>query len=207
MSFLTPTLIVELGGLLFGLAYIVCAHSKSNYSWIFGIVSALCIIYVDVIKTQLYFDALLHVFFLGMSCIGLYLWSKGSQTKKVIRISRMPTSSYFVYLAISGLIAGAAGYLLDVQTQAAFPYLDCFQMMLSIFATFLIIYCVINAWSYWIIVDLISIALYVLTQAYLLAVLYVAYLVSNSLMWKQWRIDYKDPAHKSRQSGRLFGQG
>ena len=183
--------IIETIALVSGLAYIFCAHFRTNISWCFGIISALCIIYVDIIKTQLYFDALLHVFFFSMSCIGLYLWWKGSSAKKVIRISKMPLSSYLIYLFISALIATAAGYLMDLQSNANYPYLDCFQMMLSIFATFLIIYCVLNAWTYWILVDVISITLYVLTGAYLLALLYLAYLFSNIVMWRRWSKDYK----------------
>ena len=190
-------LFIEVGGLIFGLAYIVLAYMRSNYSWIFGILSALCIIYVDVTKTQLYFDALLHSFFLFMSGIGIYLWYQGADSKKKLRLSKMPWSSYGGYLFVSVLIAGAAGYLFQTQTTAAYPYLDCFQMMLSIFATFLIIYCVINAWSYWIIVDLISIGLYYQTGAYFLALLYVGYLISNSLKWREWAIVYA--AQRSRK--------
>ncbi len=183
--------IAECGGLLFGLAYIFFAYKKSNLSWIFGILSAVSIIIVDVTKTHLYFDAVLHTFFLLMSIVGLYLWSQGAQSKKEIRISKMPMSSYLGYLLISIIISGAAGYLLDTQTDAVYPYIDCFQMMLSVFATFLIIYCVINAWSYWILVDIISITLYVLTGAYLLALLYIAYTISNGLKWHQWREMYR----------------
>ena len=181
---------VELSGFLFGLVYILLAYRHSNYSWCFGILSAACIIYVDINKTQLYFDAILHLFFLLMSGVGLYLWTQGAETKKVIRISRMSYFNYAGYIFISLLIASAAGYLFDQQTSAAYPYLDAFQMMLSIFATFLIIYCVIDAWSYWIIVDLISIALYFLTDAYFLALLYVVYLLSNALKWRDWRRQY-----------------
>lgn len=188
--------LAECGGLLFGLAYIYFAHVKSNLSWIFGILSAICIIIVNVTKTHLYFDAVLHSFFLLMSMVGLYLWSQGAQSKKEIRISKMPMSSYLGYLLISIIISGAAGYLLDKQTDAVYPYIDCFQMMLSIFATFLIIYCVINAWSYWIVVDILSIALYVLTGAYLLALLYIGYTISNSMKWHQWRKLYATQREK-----------
>lgn len=183
--------LAECGGLLFGLIYIFCAQNKTNYSWFFGIASAVCIIIVDVTETYLYFDAILHSFFLIMSLIGLYLWYQGAESKKEIRISKMPVLSFVGYLAISMLISGAAGFLFDQQTIAVYTYLDCFQMILSIFATFLIIYCVVNAWSYWILVDIISIILYVLTGAYLLAILYCGYLISNSLKWRDWSKSYK----------------
>ncbi len=192
MSVISSFSIAEYGGLIFGLAYIICAYQKSNYSWPCGILSAICIIIVDVNETHLYFDALRHGFFLVMSCVGLYLWYKGEDAKKVIRISRMPWPNYIGYLFVSMLISGAAGFLFQQQTEAAFPYLDCFQMMLSIFATFLIIYCVLYAWSYWIIVDVISIGLYIMTGAYLLAILYLGYLISNALKWREWILLYKE---------------
>jgi len=183
-------LLVEAGALVSGLIYIVCAYRKINYSWICGIISAGCIIYVDLEKTHLYFDVILHVFFMMMSILGVYLWTKGAAAKKEIRISKMSWLNYFIYIFISVIISGVAGYLMDINTDAVYPYLDCFQMMMSVFATFLIIYCVINAWSYWILVDIISITLYALTGAYILAVLYFAYLVSNLLKWKDWHVRY-----------------
>lgn len=192
-----PLLLVELSALIFGLAYIVCAHKKVNQSWICGIISAICIIIIDIEKTQLYFDALLHVFFMGMSMLGLYLWSKSGEAKKEIRISKMPWLSYGLYIGVSIVISAVAGYLMEINTDARYPYLDCFQMMMSVFATFLIIYCVINAWSYWVLVDIISITLYILTGAYILAVLYLAYLTSNTMKWIDWRKKYSAQKPKS----------
>jgi len=186
-----PFFFVELAALVFGLAYIFCAYKKINYSWICGIISALCIIITDIHKTHLYFDAILHVFFMGMSILGLYLWSKGAVAKKEIRISKMPWLNFFLYIFISVVISAVAGYLMDINTDARYPYLDCFHLMMSVFATFLIIYCVINAWAYWLIVDLISIAIYVMTGAYILAILYLAYLISNSMKWKDWLSRYQ----------------
>lgn len=186
-----PLLLVEISALVFGLIYIVCAHKKANYSWICGMLSALCIIIVDIKKTGLYFDAILHVFFMCMSILGLYLWSKGATAKKEIRISKMPWMSYLLYILVSIIISAVAGYLMDTTTAARYPYLDCFQMMMSVFATFLIIYCIINAWSYWILVDVISIVLYIITGAYVLASLYLAYLISNSIKWRDWYHRYK----------------
>ena len=187
---LSAICLTEVGGLVFGLCYIFCAHKQTNYSWFFGIASALCIIFVDYYHTKLYFDIILHGFFLIMSCIGLFLWINGAKPKTKIRISQMPLSNFLLYLLVSILISGAAGFLLDTQTEAAFPYLDCFQMMLSIFATFLIIYCILNAWVYWILVDIVSISLYILTGAYLLAILYFGYLISNAIQWQSWRKQY-----------------
>ena len=44
--------IAEFGGLLFGLLYIGCAYYKSNVSWLWGILSGICIIIVDVKETR-----------------------------------------------------------------------------------------------------------------------------------------------------------
>jgi len=183
-------------GLLAGLGYIYSAYRTSNISWLFGLCSAICIIIVDIRQTHLYFDAILHGFFAIMAFTGLFLWYDGSESKKKIRISRMPLMSFILYIVVSALIAGVAGYLLDTQTDAVYPYLDCFQMMLSIFATFLVIYCMLDAWWYWIIVDLISISLYIVTGAYLLALLYLCYLISNSYKGRQWYARYQSSRNK-----------
>ena len=190
MIFPVQVSMIEILALVSGVAYIVCAFKRTNISWLFGISSAICIIIIDIQITHLYFDAILHGFFALMSLVGIYLWYHGSEPLKKIRISRMSKTSYGTYILVSVLIAGAAGLLLDRKTDAAYPYLDCFQMMLSVFATFLIIYCVIDAWSFWLAVDVISIALYALTGAYLLSLLYVIYLISNMKKWSDWRAQY-----------------
>ncbi len=91
-----------------------------------------------------------------MAISGIVLWRKGKPETQVIRISKMPWSSYAGYLCISLIIGGALGYLLDNNTDAQYAYLDAFSSTLAVFATFLVIYRILDVWSYWLLINLIS---------------------------------------------------
>ncbi len=179
------------GGFVFGIIYIIIAAKKYNHSWIYGLMSAVCIVVEDYTQTHLYVDGFLHILYAMMAISGIVLWRKGKPETQVIRISKMPWSSYAGYLCISLIIGGALGYLLDNNTDAQYAYLDAFSSTLAVFATFLVIYRILDVWSYWLLINLISIYLYWQTGAILLSLLYVAYLASNIMKWNQWDQDYK----------------
>jgi len=187
---LTSLSYFQWGGFIFGIIYIIIAANKYNHSWIYGLLSAICIVIEDYTYTHLYVDGFLHVLYAFMALSGIFLWRKGTAKTQVIRISKMPLSSYFGYLCISIIIGGALGYLLDNNTDAQYAYLDSFSSTLAVFATFLVIYRILDVWSYWVLINLISIYLYWQTGAILLSILYIAYLSSNIWKWKQWNKDY-----------------
>lgn len=177
-------------GCISGLIYIFTAACKWNHCWIYGFVSAIAIAVVDYSVTHLYMDALLHILYAALAILGLFLWNKPGSEKNVMKVSRMSKQNYLGYLLLSGLIAGAAGYLLQTQTDACYPYIDAFVSTLSVFATFLVIYRILDVWSYWLAVNLASIYLYWQTGAPLFSVLYIAYFISNLLKWRYWRKEW-----------------
>ena len=92
------------------------------------------------------------------------------------------------------------GYLMQVNTQAAWPYLDGFTSVLAVFATFLMVYKFVDNWAYWIIIDLICIYLYYTQGAPLLAFLYTIYLILAIVAWRKWHLimQGQNPANQSR---------
>lgn len=180
------------GGLSFGLLYIICAARQYQHCWIYGLVSAICIIVVDYTETLLYIDAILHIIYACLAFLGIYLWRQNKSKEKTMKISRISIKGYAGYLVLSGIIAGGAGYLLSTQTDANYPYLDAFSSCLALFSTFLVIYRILDVWSYWMIVNLLSIYLYFMTGAPALSLLYIAYLISNIAKWYNWRHEWND---------------
>lgn len=188
---LTSISYFQWGGFVFGIIYIAAAALKYNHSWVYGLLSALCIVIVDYTDTHLYVDGFLHVLYAILAIFGIVLWKKDSGDAQVIRISKMPLAYMAGYLGISIMIGGALGYLLDNNSDAQHAYLDAFSSTLAIFSTFLVIYRILQVWVYWLLVNIISIYLYWSTGAILLCILYMVYLGSNILKWIQWQKDYR----------------
>ena len=180
----------EWGGFIFGIIYIIIAGREYLHSWIYGLISAVCIVAVDFTETKLYMDGILHILYAMLAMFGIALWLQQKGKPKTIRISKISYTSYFGYILLAFLIAMAAGYLLDIQTDAAYPYIDAFTSILSLFATCLVIYRIIDVWSFWLVINLLSIYLYWQTGAMLLAMLYVAYLFSNLVKWREWQLQF-----------------
>ena len=180
----------EWGGFLFGVIYIVVASKEYLHSWIYGLISAVCIVVVDFTETRLYMDGLLHILYAFLAVFGIILWLQKKGKPKTIRISKISFLSYCGYIMLAALIAMAAGYLLDLQTDAQYPYIDSFTSILAVFATCLVIYRILDVWSYWVVINLTSVYLYWVTGAGLLAVLYIAYLISNVIKWRQWQFQF-----------------
>jgi len=187
----------EWGGFIFGIVYILVASKEYLHSWIYGLISAICTVVVDFTETRLYMDGLLHVLYAFLALFGILLWLQKKGKPKTIRISRISYRSYLGYILLAALISAAAGYLLDLQTDAQYPYVDSFTSILAVFATCLVIYRILDVWSYWVVINLGSLYLYWMTGAPLLAALYIAYLISNILKWRQWQLQFSAQSIRS----------
>src|SRR5690606_23783949 len=87
-----------------------------------------------------------------------------------------------------GLLAAAGlnGWLLTRYTGAAWPYLDSFTTWGSVLTTFLVVKKVLENWLYWIVIDSLSIYLYIDRGLYLTAGLFAAYLVIVVFGYFSW---------------------
>ncbi len=191
MEYLSTISLWQWGGLFFGLLYIGFAAKHYQHCWAYGLLSAICICVVDFTETRLYMDGVLHILYAGLSILGLYLCLQGQSKQKIMKISRLSKSGYMSYITLSVIIAIGTGFLLSQQTNANFPYLDGFASTLAVFSTFLVIYRVLDVWFFWLIINIISIYLYWMTDAPALAFLFTIYLASNLYKWKIWRREWK----------------
>ncbi|MEL6123020.1 MAG: nicotinamide riboside transporter PnuC [Bacteroidota bacterium] len=178
-------------GLVSGLVYIITAARELQHSWAYGIISSICICVEDFLVTHLFMDGVLHMLYAFMGVLGLFLWRQKSSSSKVMKITRMTWQSFLGYLVLSGFIGCGAGYLLDTQSDACYPYLDSFISTLAVFSTFLVIYRVLDVWWNWLLINVCSIYLYLMTGAPCFALLYIGYLISNGLKWYHWMGEWK----------------
>ena len=87
-----------------------------------------------------------------------------------------------------------SGWLLSQHTSAAWPYVDSFTTWASVFTTYLVARKYLQNWLYWIVIDAVSVPLYIERGLSLTALLFAAYIVIAVLGYISWRNHY----HKSR---------
>ena len=160
---------------LTALLYVVLAARENIWCWFWGIISCSLWAYASFAFYNLWLDALLQLFYVTMSFVGIYQWKFGGQAKKVLSVSRMTLAEHLWVIIPGVFLAWIFGRLFDQFTQAAATYLDAITTVFSIITTFLLVRKKLENWLYWIVIDLLYAYLYFSRGAYLFAILMLVY--------------------------------
>lgn len=177
----------ETGAVIFGIIYVVLAAKENVWCWFFGIVSCSLWAWATYEIYDLYIDALLQVFYVIVSFLGIYQWLQGSQNKRELKISTLPLKHHVSIICVGIVISLLVGCFFSKYTAAASTYLDSITTVFSIFATFMVVKKILGNWIYWIVVDSIYIYLYWSRGSLLFTLLMVAYTIIAILGYLEWR--------------------
>ncbi len=181
----------EAGAVVFGLIYVILAARKNYWCWYFGIVSCALWAYATFAYYQLYFDAILNIFYVIMGFWGLYQWKFGNDHQIEKPISSLGWNQNLKYIILGVLIALPFGYFFAAYTQAASTYLDSVTTVFAIVATFLTVYKILENWLYWIVVDILYVYLYITREAWLFALIFIIYIIIAIDGYISWRREYQ----------------
>lgn len=187
-----PLSYIELLATLFGLISVYYASSGNVLTWPTGIVNeiALAILFYQV---QLYADMFLQAYFFIVTIFGWYHWKSNTADVPIIRLSRKGIQQYIISLIVGTIVLGTAIRQLHVwlpvyfTIPAAYPYADSFVTVASILATIQLAKKQLENWILWIVVDVISVVLYLVKGINFLSLEYVLFLGLASWGWWQWR--------------------
>jgi nicotinamide mononucleotide transporter len=160
--------------------------------------------FVMFYQIQLYPDMFLQVFFFITNIIGFWQWKFPKELhanlKHELKISKLSLRQFFIYLAgglvCTYLLGTFAKNLSELIPQlfskpSAFPYLDSFTTVMSIFATFLLIRKKVEAWWMWLAIDIISTYMYFVKEVKLYSLLYAVFCVIALLGAINWTKEYR----------------
>ncbi len=173
--------ILEALGVITGLLYTYLLQEGIEASWACGLASAGIYLYLCFQK-RIYAESLLQVFYIFTAVYG---WMHWNETGGALGVSLPWQWHLMIILSGSGMLI-ITGYLLNRLTDAATPYIDSFTTVFSVFGTLLMINLIPENWLYWIVIDAVSIYLYVKRGLYLTAGLFVLYTflaVRGALAW------------------------
>ncbi len=181
----------EAGAVGFGIIYVILAARESVWCWVWGILSCLLWAWAAFSLYDLYVDAMLQWFYVGVSFVGIWQWLRGGAQAKVLKISRMRMQDHLLIISVGLVLTAIIGYFFDQYTQAAATYLDSFTTVFSIFATFMVIRKHLENWLYWIVIDGVYIFLYGKRGSVLFTALFVVYLIIAVVGWFEWKRKYE----------------
>lgn len=168
------------------LIYVTLSARNNPWCWFFGIVSCALWGYISLVQYSLYSDALLQLFYVAISFVGLYSWLRGGADGGELPITRMKPKAHLLVILVGVLSGLLFGYVFS-HTSAAATYWDAFTTTFSILATILLIRRQVENWLYWVIIDLAYVGLYYSRGAILFAALMLIYVVIAALAYRRWR--------------------
>lgn len=185
---------LECIAMMLSLAYVILAAKGSLWCWPAAFISTALYTYIfyDVL---LLMDSALNAYYLLMAIYGYWQWSKhtdNSAHKKLgLTIVSWGLSWHLRACLALAVISTILGYLMATFTQADFAYLDTFTTVYAVFATYLVAQKVLENWLYWVVIDFISIYLYIEKGLVPTTVLFIIFVIVACYGYFKWLNLYK----------------
>lgn len=190
---MTEHLAVELVGAAAGLACVWLVARANIWNWPVSILNT-SLYFVVFLRARLYGDALLQVVFTALGVYGWWSWRFGGAQRSELPICRATRAElmWVSALALAGI--ALAALVLARNTDSPVPVWDASVLVLSLAATWAQAKKVLESWWVWILVDVISVPLYVARELYPTAVLYTLFLLICVFGLREWRRLEAEPA-------------
>jgi nicotinamide mononucleotide transporter len=168
-----------------GFAYVLLAIRRHRACWIAGGLSTA--IYVFVFHDAgLPMQAALQVAYVAMAVYGWVSWR--TAPGESLRLRSWPATRHGAAVAGVALATAISAPLLSRYAAAAAPVADSLGTWASLVATWLLARRVVDAWIWWIVVDLGLAGLFASQGIALTAALYVAFAMLAVAGWRSWRV-------------------
>ncbi|RYV02154.1 nicotinamide mononucleotide transporter [Shewanella sp. OPT22] len=168
------------------LAYLLLAMKENIWCWPAAFISS-GIYMVIFWSVNLYMEALLSFYYVAMAVYGYWMWTKGGNQHHGITITSWPLSTHLRIIVITTGLALSLGYFMANNTNASFPYLDAATTCFAIMTTYLVAKKVLENWLYWIVINSVSIYLYLNKELMLTSALFVLYVILAFAGYMQWQ--------------------
>ena len=184
--------LLEIIAVILAIAYLLLAAREHIACWYCAFASSAIysVIFWDV---SLLMESLLNIFYVVMAVVGWYEWKRGGKDHEGVHIRTLAGWQHGMIIAALIFVALVNGYLLQMFTGASWPYLDSFTTWASVLTTFMLVWKVLENWLYWVVIDTISIYLYIDRALYLTALLFGIYVVLALYGYVQWLKLHKPP--------------
>ena len=182
--------LLEVAAVIFALAYLLLAVKENILCWYFAFASTAIytVLFWDV---SLLMESALNMYYMAMAVYGWYQWTRGGaggdNVPHALAVRSMSGQQHVLVITGIAILSLVSGYLLSENSTAAWPYIDSFTTWASVITTYLVTRKYLQNWLYWIVIDAVSVPLYIDRGLNLTALLFVAYIVIAVIGYFSWR--------------------
>ncbi|MBR6347176.1 MAG: nicotinamide mononucleotide transporter [Bacteroidales bacterium] len=179
--------VIEVFALVTGVAYAVLEILQRPLMWILGIATGAACAW-SFATQNLYASMGLNIYYVAVSFLGLYRWHRDAveAPEAKIHLRKLP-SGVIVRSAVAMVICTAGLSLLLRFLGDSMTVLDAAVAVMSAIATLWLTKCYLEQWMLWIVVDVMSAVLCLLSGMYAMAVLYLFYVASAVYGLFHWK--------------------
>jgi nicotinamide mononucleotide transporter len=179
---------IEVIGALAGLIYLYLEIKQNIWLWPVGIITSAFYIYVFFVS-KFYADMGLQVYYLVISFYGWWHWLYGSKDiqKEELPITKTSTKQWIYISLITLGLFGVMVFILKMYTDSPVPIGDAFVTAWSITGTWMLAQKLIEHWWVWVIVNLVSLILFIWKDLYPTSILFFFYFTLAVYGYYQWK--------------------
>lgn len=183
---------IELLATVLALAYTVLAIRHSLWCWPAALLSTLLTLQI-MLQSQLFTDALLQLYYAAMALYGWWNWQKMRQHSHGVpqTVIEWQLPQHLLLIAATLCAGLLLGYLMANYTSTDFAYLGAQVSCFAVVSTWLVAKKVVSNWLYWVVIDAVSIYIYLQKDLYFFSALFVIYTVIAAVGYLAWRSSYQ----------------
>lgn len=193
ISIITEWLIghwLETSAAILGIVYLILSIKQHIGLWFFGLLTSGLYIYVFLTE-KFYADMLLQIYYVIISIYGWIHWKYGKTNDNKLPVTS--SGKRLLYL-LSGswlLLWVVMSAFLKYYTDSEVPIGDGFTTAGAIVATWMLARKIKEHWIFWVIIDFVSLVLYINKGLYPTAILFVIYTIMAIIGYREWSVDYR----------------
>ncbi|WP_281213461.1 nicotinamide riboside transporter PnuC [Shewanella insulae] len=176
----------EAVAVLLALAYLALAMRGNIWCWAAAFVSTA--IYTLLFwEVSLLMESVLNVYYMVMAGYGFWLWRYGGGEDQGVEVVSWSLGRHLYLIVATTVVSLVVGHLMASHTQASYPYLDAATSCFAVMTTYLVARKVLENWLYWVVIDFVSIYLYLnkgLMLTSMLFILYVGMAIGGYFLWR-----------------------
>jgi len=177
---------IEITAVILAVFYLILAVKQNILCWICGIISSA--LYFFIMRSAgLYMEAYLQIFYIFMGFYGWSQWKINTSNTSNFVVNTWNKSQHLFATSIVLILSIVSAILLRFFTDAALPFLDALVAWGAVVATYMVAKKLLENWIYWLVIDSISIFLFISRDLFPTAFLFVIYIIIIIYGYRSWR--------------------
>ena len=179
-------LLLQIVGTLLGLLYLWLEYKANIWVWIVGAIMPLVhgLLYLT---SGIYADAAMQLYYVAAGIYGLVVWRRAPRRSGDGVIKHTPRD-WYLNLVVAYAFFHAELYIFLVEfTDSTVPFFDSMSTSLCMVAMWMLSRKLVEQWLVWLVVDMISVGLYIYKGIPITAGLYTLYCALAVAGYLRWR--------------------